>query len=168
MTASEKEEWHQSVKYELFGSEEFKELEERFSGNGLQRLDLGELRRRNFAAVEQLNLLRASESYLRLRDFLKGGKHTIVDLYNELAQNPLHQEEILVVTWSVENPDIAMEGRFSLRGRPAWERPTWRRCLQSRLTFPTADLICPSMRQSTVWRRSSVSPRSIGMRSPAC
>lgn len=109
MTAYERDQWYLSLRYELQRSAEYQELTERFKDNGVEKLDLRELRHRNIVAVEKLDLLRKSDSYLQLKSFLKSGKHTIVDLYNELTQNPLHQEIVLNVCWSVENADIATE-----------------------------------------------------------
>lgn len=106
MSSYEKVQWSKDIKYELFASKEYRELKERFTKNGLQRMDLRELRNRNAALVKGLQLLQKSESYLRIKAFLNSGKHTIVDLYNELTGNMLHREEIKGITWSVENADL--------------------------------------------------------------
>lgn len=129
----DKSTFEDAVFHELRRSPEFKALREHLKKNGMNKLNLRELQRRNIAAVEQLELHRESKSYLALRDFLKSGKHTIVDLYYELVGNPVHQEVLKSVCWSVENPDFAKESQ-----KEEEETPTLARLVEQSIIVRTA------------------------------
>ncbi len=98
--------WYDTVEYELFRSREYQELKERFEKNGMTKLDLSDVRHINTETMKDKKLFKMTPSYFTLQRFLKNGKHTIVDLYNELVNTNAYREELLRVSGGVINPDL--------------------------------------------------------------
>lgn len=108
--------WYESIEYELFRSEEYKELKERFEKNGMSKLDLLDVRYRNVALVYDRKIYKTPPSYYSLLRFFKSGRHNIVDLYYELVGKRTYRDELIRVSGAVINPDLTGEN-FGDEGR---------------------------------------------------
>lgn len=106
MDAVDRQNWYESVRYELLRAEEFIRLKEHFEALHLDRLDLNEIRYRNVEYANGRNLLGELASYEKMKQFLKSGRHTIADLYRELIENGIYRKELLTVTGPYDNPDL--------------------------------------------------------------
>lgn len=102
-----KQQWYETIEFEMNRSEEFKQLKDRFAANGLKKLDLSDVRHRNAASLKSDSVLRANPSYFNMLRFLEKGNHTIVDLYDELINTNMYKDELLRISGAVINPDLA-------------------------------------------------------------
>ena len=108
--------WIDGVEFELFRSEEYKWLKERFEKNGMTKLDLKDVLHINAETVRERKLLKMPPAYFTMQRFLKRGGHTLVDLYNELVGTNAYREALIRVSGGVINPDITGD-KFLETGR---------------------------------------------------
>lgn len=106
LSVLEKENWYDCIRYELFRSEEYKELKQRFETYDFNKLELNELCHRNRQYIEGTKLLNKEEAYKKMQEFLSQGKHTIVQLYEELTENPIYKKALEIITSTFPNPDL--------------------------------------------------------------
>lgn len=111
MSRLDRQNWYESIKYELYRSKEYLTLKEIFRKNQMQPLDLKEVKVRNVAAADGYHrkMLKIQlQSYAAMKRFVFQGNHTIVDLYHELVDNLIYQNELREVTGSYTNPDLEL------------------------------------------------------------
>lgn len=101
-----KQTWYDSIEYELYRSEEYKELKEHFEKNNIVKLDLNDIYHINMETMKDRRLFKMLPPYFTMQRFLMSGSHTLVDLYNELVSKNAYREELIRVSGGVLNPDL--------------------------------------------------------------
>lgn len=96
----------ESIRYEWTSSLEYEELSKRLKRNGLQAVDINEVRYRNLEYARNTSLIANSESYKAMKHFIKAGNHTLVDLYDELMTNEVYRRELVDVSGPYHNPEL--------------------------------------------------------------
>lgn len=95
------------IQVALRNSFEYKVLRERFMD--LEAIDLSEIRFRNGdLAAQEANsrLVMESKTYKQMKEYIKRGNRTLIDLYDELIVNPVYRGELLTISGPYVNPHI--------------------------------------------------------------
>lgn len=91
-------------------SEEYRWLNRCFQKNDFRAEYLPELRFRCMAMGRQFIdtecLVNKPVAYLELKKYIQEGKRTLIDIYQELTQNPIYRSELSKLTLSFPNPDL--------------------------------------------------------------
>lgn len=109
-TELDKATWNETLEFELFRAKEYLQLKERFQAAGLTKLDINDVKYRIIETAKGSNrLCKESVTYFSMYHFLKQGKHTIVDLYNELVHTKIYREELKRISGAMINAELIGE-----------------------------------------------------------
>lgn len=97
----------ESLKQNFLKSVEYKVLKKELSH--LESIDLNEVRYRNRAVAEReerSRLVYDFKEYKHMKDYIKSGNHTLIDLYKELTNNTIYRKLLMEISGPYNNPDF--------------------------------------------------------------
>ena len=101
--------WVEDARKVWEDSDEYRALKQRFEKNGMENMDLDELRFRCglFAEDDKNRRLTASSTtYRAMKNYIRQGGHSLSDLYREITEKPLYRKELIGVSGAFINPDL--------------------------------------------------------------
>lgn len=107
-------EWVQEARGIWEDSDECQELRGHFAINGMDELDFDELRQRciNFLATSDGTQESGFTTYKRMKEYVKKGGRSLIDLYQEMTENAVYRTELVKMSGPYVNPDLEQELPF--------------------------------------------------------